>query len=159
MFRIFSVHILCTFHLSSHPVSHRRHVCVYWPINNTWYYFFYVLLTVHLSIFMLVINQLDAQNLFYNKFVSYLYMFREPCSHHQGVKIVLYSLWFHHTETSEWSQITKMYKYEHIVLKFTCEFFGCDYCLLLTIRMLWHVEVMFIQLFNLLERYYEIKLL
>ena len=32
---------------------------------------FDVLLTVqHLSIFILVINQLDAQNLFYNKFIS-----------------------------------------------------------------------------------------
>ena len=30
--------------------------------GNTWYDFFYVLLTVHLSIFILVINQLDAQN-------------------------------------------------------------------------------------------------
>jgi len=35
-----------------------------------------VLLTLHLSIFISVINQLDAQNLFYNKFISYLYMFR-----------------------------------------------------------------------------------
>ena len=35
-----------------------------------------------------------------------------------------------------------------------CEFFGCDYCVLLTINMLRHVEAMFIQLFNLLERYY-----
>ena len=26
--------------------------------------------------FILVINQLDAQNLFYNKFISFLYMFR-----------------------------------------------------------------------------------
>ena len=34
-----------------------------------------VLLTVHLSIFILVINQLEAQNLFYNKFISCLYMF------------------------------------------------------------------------------------
>jgi len=34
-----------------------------------------------------------------------------------------------------------------------CEFFGCDYCVLLTINMLYHVEVMFIQLLNLLERY------
>jgi len=33
---------------------------------------FDVLLTVHLSIFILVINQLDAQNLFYNKFISCL---------------------------------------------------------------------------------------
>jgi len=35
-----------------------------------------------------------------------------------------------------------------------CEFFGCDYCVLLTINMLCHVEVMFFQLLNLLERYY-----
>ena len=36
------------------------------------------------------------------------------------------------------------YKYEHIVVEFMCEFFGCDYCVLLTINMLCHVEVMFI---------------
>ena len=61
------------------------------------YIFFYVLLTVHLSIFILVINQHDAQNLFYNKFISCLYMFRTPCAHRQEGKIVLYSLWYHHT--------------------------------------------------------------
>jgi len=46
---------------------------------------------------ILVINQLDAQNLFYNKFISCLYMFRAPCAHRWEVKIVLYSLWYHHT--------------------------------------------------------------
>jgi len=46
---------------------------------------------------ILVINQLDAQNLFYNKFISHLYMFRAPCADRQEVKIVLYSLWYHHT--------------------------------------------------------------
>jgi len=35
-----------------------------------------------------------------------------------------------------------------------CEFFGCDYYVLLTINMLCRVEVMFIQLLNLLERYF-----
>jgi len=67
------------------------------------------------------------------------------CAHHQEV-----------TETSEWSKINKIqfYKYEQIVVKFTCEFFGCEYCVLLAINMLCHVEVMFIQLLNLLERYY-----
>jgi len=34
-----------------------------------------------------------------------------------------------------------------------CEFFGCDYCVLLTVNMLCNVEVMFIQLLNLLDRY------
>ena len=48
------------------------------------------------------------------------------CAHRQEVKIVLYSLWYHHTETSEWSKITiitkitkiQFYKYEHIEEKF-----------------------------------------
>ena len=48
-------------------------------------------------IFILVIKQIDAQNLFYNKFISCLYMFRAPCAHRQEVKIVLYNLWYHHT--------------------------------------------------------------
>ena len=66
------------------------------------------------------------------------------CAHHQEVKIALHSLWYHHTETSEWSKITKIlhfYKYEQIVVKFMCEFFGCDYCVLLIIKMLCQVEV------------------
>jgi len=77
------------------------------------------------------------------------------CAHHQGVKIALNNLWYHHTDTSEWSKITKMqfYKYEQIV-KCMCEFFVYDYCVLLTINMLYHVEVIFIQLLHLLERYY-----
>ena len=47
--------------------------------------------------FFLVINQLDAQNLFYNKFISCLYMFRASFARRQEVKILLYSLWYHHT--------------------------------------------------------------
>ena len=58
---------------------------------------FDVLLAVHLSIFILVINQLYAKALFYNKFISCLYMFRAPCAHRQEVKIILYSLWYHQT--------------------------------------------------------------
>ena len=58
-------------------------------------------------------------------------MFRAPCAHRQEVKIVLYSLWYHHTEKSEWSKTTKrtkitkmqFYKYEHVVVKLMCEFF------------------------------------
>ena len=94
--------------------------------------------------------------LFYNKFISCLYKFRAPCAHREEVKIVLYSLWDHHTETNEWSKIIKItlipkiYTYEHIIVKFMCEFFGCDYCVLLTLNMLWHLDVMFIQLLNLL---------
>jgi len=62
-------------------------------------------------------------------------MFRAPCAHRQEAKIVLYSIWYHHTEISEWSKITKIikiikiqfYKYERIVVKSTCEFFGITY--------------------------------
>ena len=54
--------------------------------ENTWIIIFYVFLTVHLSIFILVIIQLDAQNLFNNKFISCLYLFRAPCAHRQEVK-------------------------------------------------------------------------
>ena len=35
-----------------------------------------------------------------------------------------------------------------------CELFRCEYCVLLTINMLCHLKVMFIQLLNLLESYY-----
>jgi hypothetical protein len=57
-------------------------------------------------------------------------MFRAPCAHRQEGKIVLYSLWYNHTETSEWSKITKIikiiqtqfYKYEQMVVKLMCEF-------------------------------------
>jgi len=35
--------------------------------------------------------------LFYNKFIKCLYMFRALCAHHQEVRIVLYSIWYHHT--------------------------------------------------------------
>jgi len=58
---------------------------------------FDVLLTVHLGI-ILVINQLPMHRiLFYNKFIICLYIFRALCAHHQEVKIVLYSIWYHHT--------------------------------------------------------------
>ena len=58
---------------------------------------FYVLLTVQLSVFILLFIQLDAQNLFNNKFISCLYMFRALWAHRQEVKILLYSIWCHHT--------------------------------------------------------------
>ena len=56
-----------------------------------------VLLTVHLSIFISVFNQLDAQNLFHNKFYFMPLHVSSTCAHHQEVKIALHSLWYHHT--------------------------------------------------------------
>ena len=58
---------------------------------------FDVLLTVHLSIFISVFNQLDAQNLFHNKFYFMPLHVFSTCAHHQEVKITLHSLWYHHT--------------------------------------------------------------
>ena len=34
------------------------------------------------------------------------------CAHHQEVKIALHSLWYNHTETSEWSKITKITNFD-----------------------------------------------
>ena len=48
-------------------------------------------------------------------------MFRAPRAHRQEVKIVLYSLWYHHTETSEWSNITKITKIAKI------QFYKCEH--------------------------------
>jgi len=55
--------------------------------------FFDVLLTVHLSILILKFNQLDAQNLFYNKFYFTPLHVSSTVAHHQEVKIALHSLW------------------------------------------------------------------
>jgi len=50
--------------------------------------------------------------LFYNKFIICLYMFRALCAHHHEVKMVLYSICYHHTEKREWSKITKIQFYK-----------------------------------------------
>jgi len=70
---------------------------------------FDVLLTVHLSIFFSAFNQLDAQNLFHNKFLFHA----STCFEHHVLiirrsKLHYTAFWYHHTETSEWSRITKI---------------------------------------------------
>jgi len=55
------------------------------------------------------------KNLFYNKFIILLYMFRTLCAHHQEVKIVLYSIWYHHT--CRWH--TEMHGQQNIKKKLT----------------------------------------
>jgi len=54
----------------------------------------------HASQYIYLSNQQTwcTKFLFYNKFISCLYMFR-ACAHHQEVKIALHSLWYHHTYT------------------------------------------------------------
>jgi hypothetical protein len=61
-------------------------------------------------------NQRDAQNLFHNNFYFMPLHVSSTCALHQEVKIALRSLWYHHTETSEWFKITKIqfHKYEQI---------------------------------------------
>jgi hypothetical protein len=53
---------------------------------------FDILLTAHLSIFISIFNQLDAQNLFHNKFYFMPLHVSSACAHHQVVKIALHSL-------------------------------------------------------------------
>ena len=61
-------------------------------------HFFNVLLTVlHLSIFISVFNQPDAQNLFHNKFYFMPLHVSSTGAHHQEVKTALHSLCYHHT--------------------------------------------------------------
>jgi len=59
---------------------------------------FDVLLTVHLSIFLFisVFSQLDAQNLFHNKFYFMPLHVSSIRAYYQEVKIALHSLWYHH---------------------------------------------------------------
>ena len=94
---------------------------------------------------LLNINRLDALIFLISSFQAFTcFEHSSTCARRQEGEIVLYCLWYHQTETSEWSKITKIikiikiqsYKYEHMVVKFMCEFFGCDYCVLLTINML-----------------------
>jgi len=66
---------------------------MYNSIQHNWN--FDVLLTVHLSIFISVFSQLDAQNLFHNKFYFMPLHVSSTCAQHQEVKIALHSLWYH----------------------------------------------------------------
>jgi len=54
--------------------------------------FFDVLLTVHLSIFISVINQLDAQNLFHNKFYFMPLHVSSTCAYHQEAVLCNFDL-------------------------------------------------------------------
>ena len=54
--------------------------------------------------------------LFYNKFIIFLYMFQALLCSSSGGQIALHSLWYHHTETSEWSKITKIQFYIYIYI-------------------------------------------
>ena len=81
--------------------------CAHTSFNKT--IFFNILLTEHLNIFISLYQPTWCTK-FYNKFISSLYMFRAQVLIVRRAKIVLYSLWYHHTETSEWSKITKIIK-------------------------------------------------
>ena len=64
--------------------------------------------------FISLFNQLDAQNLFHNKFYFMPLHVSSTCAHRQEVKITLHSLWYHHTVTSECPKITKIQFYNWI---------------------------------------------
>jgi len=58
-------------------------------------FFFYVLLTVHLSIILAMTN-LMHKFLFFNKFIIFLCMFRALLCSSSGSQIVFYSIWYRH---------------------------------------------------------------
>jgi len=89
-------------HVSSTCAQHQE---VKIALHSLWYHHTYrwpsrardVLLTVHVSIFISVFNQLDAQNLFRNKYYFMHLHDSSACAYHQEVKIALHTLWYHHT--------------------------------------------------------------
>jgi hypothetical protein len=119
--------------------------------------FFDILLTAHLSILISVINQLDVQNFCF----TIILFHASTCFEHYALIIRRSRLHYTASGIITLKQVSalKLLNYDSInmskiVVKSVCEFFGCDYCVLLTVNMSCHVEVMFIQLLNLLERYY-----
>ena len=69
-------------------VFNKKYMCAYSVCVCLWLY---------LRIFISVFNQLDAQNLFHNKFYFIPLHVSSTFTHHQEVKIVLHSLWYHQT--------------------------------------------------------------
>jgi len=70
-------------HVSGIFVAHHQEVhCIYTTIG---------------TFFISVFNQLDAQNLFHNKFYFMPLHVSSTCAYHHEVKIILHSLWFHNT--------------------------------------------------------------
>ena len=57
----------------------------------------HLLIVGRLKLYYTASGIITPKNLFYNKFISCLYMFRAPCAHRQEVKTVLCSLWYYHT--------------------------------------------------------------
>jgi len=53
--------------------------------------------TILILFFISVFNQLDAQNLFHNKFYFMPLHVSSTYAYHQEVRIALRNLWYHHT--------------------------------------------------------------
>ena len=76
----------------SFPRSLPRHI-----VDTELFTQYDVMVNLLILILVLVITILMYKVLFYNKFIIRLYMLRALCAHHQEVKILLYSIWYHHT--------------------------------------------------------------
>jgi len=57
-----------------------------WTHTNV---FFYIFLTVHLSTMIIFFYQLDAQILYFNTFITFLYMFQALLCSSSGGQVVL----------------------------------------------------------------------
>ena len=72
---------LNSFTTTKHTKSYKQYTAIFLCFADCASEYIYI----YIYIYILVINQLDAKNLFYNKFISCLYMFRAPCAHRQEV--------------------------------------------------------------------------
>ena len=97
----------------------QRYLFSFWAGLITFTYIYVQFFNIHLSIIFLStcrfsershfliylnINQHDALNFIMSLFHAATCL--STCAHRQEVKIVLYNLWYHHTETSVWSKVT-----------------------------------------------------
>jgi hypothetical protein len=95
--------------------------------------FFYVILTVYLSI-ILATGQLNAQILYF--MTSLLYSstcFEHYWAYHQEAKLYYPASGIVTLKQVSGLKLLKysLYKYEHIIVKGIYEFFGCNYCIFL----------------------------
>ena len=86
------------YHTTPVKVSANIHTAILkvWSVlkkRRSWPY----VITANVTAIILIINQINTQFLFYNKFIICLYKFRALCAHHQQVKTVLYSICYRHT--------------------------------------------------------------
>ena len=96
------------FHSQNNSVG--CHYACTWVIKffNESYIFFYRISTKYWNINLRQWPTWYTLALFYNTFIIIFYMFRALYVHHQEVEMYWCSIWYRHSEKSEWSRITRI---------------------------------------------------